>query len=712
MRRFKFVLVLGATYGVAVGLPGALGWLLWRGLPAELQGPVLQAVNEHAGLLALSAVGILFALVIVLELLSSLYLVPARRLREDLQVMLEANPAHRATLDGAVEMRALAEAVNRLAEHHHALLERVEARVAEAKRAVEDEKNRLAALISELAQGVLACNLEGQILLYNNRARQLLTSNHAASGSGGGLVGLGRSVFGVIDRPLIVHALDTIHAQLAQKRPHPLARFVTTTPSGQLVRVLVVPVLGNEVVTGFVMTLDDVTRPVEQGGRRDALLQSITEGSRAALGSIRAAVETLQSFPDMPPEQQKRFIGVISQETHRLSERVEGAIREFSDAMKAQWVMEDMLGEDLVAAACRRIEARLGLAAKIDAVMPDLWVHVDSFALVQVLSYLAARLKEDFGLREVRFRLEGDRRLAHLDLVWRGAPLSAETVFAWESEPLTAGGEDIPLTVKDVIELHGGEMWYQRDRPAQESYFRLLIPASVPETIGFRLPNLAGSRPEYYDFDLFSQQPSSPALDQRKLTELKYTVFDTETTGLEPSAGDEIVSIGAVRIVNGRLLLHEAFDQLVDPRRPMSPASIKVTGIDPSLLQGQPPIESVLPAFHRFCEDSVLVAHNAAFDMRFLQMKESSAGVKFTQPVLDTLLLSIIIHPNQETHSLEAIAARLGVNVVGRHTALGDAIVTGEVFLRMIPLLAERGIHTLREAREASQRTYYARIRY
>jgi DNA polymerase-3 subunit epsilon len=120
----------------------------------------------------------------------------------------------------------------------------------------------------------------------------------------------------------------------------------------------------------------------------------------------------------------------------------------------------------------------------------------------------------------------------------------------------------------------------------------------------------------------------------------------------------------------------------------------------------------VLPQFYRFAEDTVLVAHNAAFDMRFLQMQEARTGVVFTQPVLDTLLLSQVIHPHQPQHSLEAIAARLGVPVIGRHTALGDAIVTGEVFLRMLPLLAEKGILTLKDAREAAQKTFYARIQY
>jgi DNA polymerase-3 subunit epsilon len=71
-----------------------------------------------------------------------------------------------------------------------------------------------------------------------------------------------------------------------------------------------------------------------------------------------------------------------------------------------------------------------------------------------------------------------------------------------------------------------------------------------------------------------------------------------------------------------------------------------------------------------------------------------------------------VAHPSLEDHRIEAIAERLGVRVIGRHTALGDALVTGEIFLKLLPLLAERGIVTLKQAREASQRTYHARLRY
>ena len=120
----------------------------------------------------------------------------------------------------------------------------------------------------------------------------------------------------------------------------------------------------------------------------------------------------------------------------------------------------------------------------------------------------------------------------------------------------------------------------------------------------------------------------------------------------------------------------------------------------------------MLPAFHAYARDTVLIAHNASFDLRFFELKQERVGVVFDQPVLDTLLLSAVVHPQQESHRLEDIAARFGVPVLGRHTALGDALLAAEVFVRMLPLLAGRGIHTLGQAREAARATYYARLRY
>ena len=246
--------------------------------------------------------------------------------------------------------------------------------------------------------------------------------------------------------------------------------------------------------------------------------------------------------------------------------------------------------------------------------------------------------------------------------------------------------------------------------PAAASILRAPSASDRSASTPWSAPAGGGSRPEFYDFDLFGAAPESSEMDDRPLATLAYTVFDTETTGLSPAGGDEIIQIGAVRIVNGRMLRQECFEQLVDPGRVITDASIH--GITQDMVAGKPRIEQVLPAFHAFAQDTVLVAHNAAFDLRFLQLQEEATGVVFRQPVLDTLLLSAVVHPYQPSHELEAIAGRFGITVEGRHTALGDAVLTAEVMMRLIPLLQAMGIRTLGQARAASQQTYYARIKY
>jgi DNA polymerase-3 subunit epsilon len=645
---------------------------------------------------------------------------------EKMRLMLGANRNFRVALDGPPEVRELARAVNDLAQQRDELLTDVELQIDKAKASVEEEKNRLAALMSELAMGVVVCNLDGRILLYNSRARLQFKalSQGPTSMSGGALIGLGRSIFSMLERGQITHALDNIKQRLKRGSAEPSANFITSTRSGQLLRAQMAPVVAPPVgeategiITGYVLTIENITRNFERESQRDQVLQQLTDGSRSALGNIRAAVETLLDSPDMEADFRERFMRVISDEASSMSRRLEGTMNEFADSLKTRWPLEDVLGIDIVSAATNRVESQLKLAIKQEELDANLWIRADSFSLIQAITFLASRLQDHYDIRELRVRLSSEGKMAFLDLIWSGTPMSSETLFTWEMEPMTIGAETNPLTLRDVIERHGGEIWFQREKAQHRFFFRLVLPvAAMPDmqaeeqTMHLR----SDSRPEYYDFDLFAAHDADGSgvdLD-RRLTDLTFSVFDTETTGLLPSEGDEIIQVGAVRVVNGRLLRQEIFDQLVDPGIPLKPEGIPIHGITEEMVRGQPRIDIVLPAFHEFCAETVLVAHNAAFDMRFFQMKEDKLGVRFAQPVLDTLLLSAVVHPNQESHKLEIIAERMGINVIGRHTALGDAFVTGEVFLKMIPLLADKGIFTLRQALEAAQKTYFARVKY
>ena len=713
LRGREGLLLLAAVAYVLVAF-AALASLVRSGLtPAqrELLGEVL---GGQSATLFIGGATVLAGLVVVLAYALGRYPATARRLAADTRIVLGANPDHRLDLSGPAELRELAAAVNDLAERRRTAEQDVAREVSVARADVEQERSRLAALMADLDVAVLVCSTGGRVLLYNGAARSLLAEDPA--------LGLGRSVFGIVDWGLVTHALDRIRDGSAQ------AQVSTMLRGGQLLTVRVTPVrdAAGE-VGGLVLVLEDLTSRQEATSRRDALLRELIETTRASLASIRAAVETVIDYPDLGPRERDRFIAIVHEESQRLGDRVHEWAGESSGSVGADWLLTDMAAEDLLTVLRREVEREEGVTVSAESRTDDLWVRVDSHAMATATARLVARLRDRCQVEEVTVSLTRAGHHGGLDLRWTGRHPDAEVFGAWLDEPLTGVAA---ATVKEVVERHDGEIWNGNGQDGS-AYVRLLLPLTeaAAHRRGPAGPD-SGGRPELhdanpvdvnphdtnlrdinlYDFDLFDLPDESLDWQERRLGDLAYTVFDTETTGFDPAGGDEIVSVGAVRVVNARLLRHEVFDRLVDPGRAVPARSVAVHGITADLVRGQPTLDVVLPLLARFAEDSVLVGHNVGFDMSFLRLKEAQTGVRFTQPVLDTLLLDAALHPDHERHSLEAIAARLGVPVVGRHTALGDALVTGEVFVRLLTLLRQRGIETLGEALDLSRATYQARV--
>jgi DNA polymerase-3 subunit epsilon len=704
--RRVLALVVAAVAAI-LAMVALLAWGLYSSFTLSQRAVVRDAVGEQAGLLAGSALLLAAVVGAGAAAFASRYAGAARRLAAETEVIASANPDQHVTEQGDPEIRAAAAAVERLAERYRAVRRDVDETVRRAAAEVEQERNRLAALMAELSQPVIVCNADGRILLYNPAARELL-----GAGADGGYVGLGRSLFGVIDRDLVLHALGYAR-ELAERGEERAAARFSTDLVGRLVRAHVSPVRDTGgAASGFVLVLEDVTREAEMSDRRGAVLQGLVDATQRAIANIRVAVEAAQDFGEVDAEQRARLLAIVRDEAAALSERVEHAMHEAADLVAARWRLEDMRGRDLLAVVGRAARGAAGLEVRVEDAGADLWVRVDAYALGRAVAAIAGRLSGERGERELAVSLEPADGHAALDLHWPGPPLDGETLRAWEEEPLVSDGRRLPFTLREVLDRHGAEAWSQR--AAGGGLLRLLLPtAPEPPRLARRAPPpervAAGMRPEFYDFDLFGHLEPASGFEQQRLGALRFTVFDTETTGLDP-AEDEIIAIGAVRIVNGRVLPQEIFDQLIDPGRPVSPESVRIHGITGEMLAGQPGIEAVLPRFARFSEDTVLVGHNVAFDMRFLAEKEARTGVRFGGPVLDTLLLSSVAHPDLDDHSLEAIAERLGVSVIGRHTALGDALVTAEIFLGLVRLLEDRKVRTLGEALEASRRTYHARV--
>lgn len=164
-------------------------------------------------------------------------------------------------------------------------------------------------------------------------------------------------------------------------------------------------------------------------------------------------------------------------------------------------------------------------------------------------------------------------------------------------------------------------------------------------------------------------------------------IFDFETTGLD-SHRDRIIEIGAIKYENGRRVAD--FSTLIQPGMPLTETITKITGITSAMLEGQPTIDAILPDFLAFIDRSVLVAHNADFDMAFLKSACLRQGYQIEWPCFCTLKLSRQLLPDLESKNLDTLAQHFGLTFSSRHRSIGDCEVTGGV---LQALLAKEGAH-------------------
>jgi DNA polymerase-3 subunit epsilon len=194
----------------------------------------------------------------------------------------------------------------------------------------------------------------------------------------------------------------------------------------------------------------------------------------------------------------------------------------------------------------------------------------------------------------------------------------------------------------------------------------------------------------------------------RSARSYRYVVFDLETTGLS-LAYDRVVSVGAFRVVDGKIRLGESFNQLVNPARNIPTDSIKIHGIVPDRVAKEKMAEDVLDDFLAFIGVDILVAHHASFDLHFVnKVIRPRYGFGLQNLILDTLPLcrAFIFPPhrypygirlNQGEASLDAVAKHFGITIHERHTAIGDALATAMVFQRILARIERGGSGSLKK---------------
>lgn len=529
----------------------------------------------------------------------------------------------------------------------------------------EENANRLAAILNDLHEGVVVCNLRHQIVLYNSVAMDMLAAI--------GPVGLGRSLFETVTREAVIHMLEVL-----THRPDMGARgspFLASASDGSTLLQARMSVIrgGDGEASGYVITMVDAGPQVAALSRRDALLREVAEGLESPLIRLRIAANN----PTI---------------VEREAANIEAAIKRVTDgyqrALSGWWPMADQHSADLFAFVAQRFE---GENVKVTVTGLPVWLHADSHSLSLAIESMIRQISERFNLAEIDLAATEDDSGAWVEIGWAGATAAKPALESWLGKTLPSLGG---MRVRDVLDHHAGSDILQEHRSGR-SWLRLAMRKGVEQH--YHSKATLPTRPEFYDMSLLDAARDIGEKGRQPLRNLTFIVFDTETTGLAPSQGDQIVQIGAVRIVNGRILSGESFNRIVNPGRSIPVESIKFHGITDDMVKDKPPLGVVLPQFKVFAADSVLVAHNAAFDLKFLRMREREFGVTFDNPVLDTMMLSNYLDGAEVGHSLDAICDRLGISITDRHTALGDAIVTAAVLLNQIDALESRGITTLEQ---------------
>lgn len=653
--------------------------------PAEQVYRQLHSVSSQA---AFFMVGFFIFVAILAWWMADQYMRPIREIRHGAEIVSRINLDHRIKINAGDEIEELAIAFNLMAENLGKTYGDLEERVREATRTLQEERNRLATVLRTMVDGVVVANEAAEALLMNPRARIILGRGYTS--------GIGAPLARILPSERLNFHLKRLRQKWASGRDA-VENVVFPLKDGTILKgsLSVIPGADGD-RAGFLLVFSDLSDPSDEDNRLEEAMREMPRLLRGPVATARSLVETIQRHREMPEEKQQAFLKAVAEEMDRLAGRVTAMEETASSTRTSRWPAISSDPRELLEEAVASVT---GISIEIEeSDVPIPQIQVEPFSWVAslrcVLNWIAAESKEKpFVIANLQVE-EGT-----MITTFKVRCPFAGDLAKLESLIVSPVGEE-PLPLGEAVRKNRGEIWGRISGEFLEIRMAQLQASSTFEAL--RADGLIEGEPEFYNFDLFLPRPvfEREALLQAYLEDLDYVVVDTETTGLQLSEGDKVISISAVRIRGGRVQNTGIFNTLVNPGRPIPPESTEIHHLDDAMVADAPTMNEVYPQFIEYLGDSVLVAHNAAFDKKCLDMAADDAGLpQIDNPVLDTIFLSYALHEEIEGHSLEALAERMGITINGRHTSLGDARATAHIFLGLLSLLPARGVRTLADAK-------------
>lgn len=656
MRDRSWIALTFAGLGLAAALaPSAVAW--WMGESAGLASGVSGIVVAGLFVTAWSWV-------------DHLLLRPSARLALDVEDWLNGSAQDRPLAEiGVHGLDQLPFIIGNLCDAARSQRQGLRSAARAAVDRAEEQRAWLDVALRDLAESVVVCDLDHQVLFHNRAAERLL----AGVGSGFGLGAL-------VSRASLDHGLDCLKARMTafgRGREDLIGTtvFSCLTRNGrQLLHGQMSLVLNaRQVASGYVVVFRDLSENWADLDPRDAVRQALTRDLRGPLGSLYAAAQMLADYPDMAANDRTGFVAVVAEESVRMTNRLEAMAAGAGSSTPAVWPMADIHFSEVFASIATTLEQRLDI--RLTMVGVPLWLHGDSHSLMEAFLALFAALHAHTGSSV--FDMEcmlGDRRI-YIDINWKGMPVPEGRLTHWlEAEINTALG---PQRVRDVLERHDSQPWSLSKRGG---FAALRVPLPLPRRAQFKDEEWSG---------LGHSSPLSAAEQRaqllvhantgsfagRKLDHMPFVAVSVVTPLGAALAGDHqrITALGAVRIEDGRLLTARSFERRV------------ASGTEQSS-DGKPPLIVVLPQFFSFAGDAVIAVHGIGSCMGLLEGDEGH------RPVFDTMMISALLDPDEGDHGLESVARRLGIRVGDHRTEIGKALLTAEILIGQMDRLREKGL--------------------
>jgi len=310
--------------------------------------------------------------------------------------------------------------------------------------------SKLAAALEALPDGVILCNAAGRVLWANRRARKWLT----------------------------LPADEGTEARLPAVLPGlpwpPETPGHVRSPEGRLLSVRAWPLAGGE---EFVLQVRPASTRSDDW--QPLLLRQLLEGLRRPVANIRAAIETLASYPDMASDLAAQFQHIIREQTEALARLLEQTVSAYTRYLQAHWPLERMPAAELLQlmASALQQDAR---RVRIAAACPPGIVQADRRLWSRLWELLGRQLRQVLPRgKEWVLLAESDERLLWIDLCWQGRGLPPERLRRWLTQTLTLDEQGLSLTLAEVLAWHEADLWVQRD--ARGARLRLVLPVVRPQ---------------------------------------------------------------------------------------------------------------------------------------------------------------------------------------------------------------------------------------